>query len=103
MATTDPAGRSLSRLALAFAGRFAAVLGSTVLGLVLGLLYGAYRATVEVAAMTPPGKLTLGMETAGVVPIFVWAGHLFLGAAGGAVIGLAAGVIGMVAWRLFRR
>jgi len=71
-----------------------------LIGLVSGLAFGAYRAVQDIAALPPPPppKPTLGMESAGFIPVIIWGVELALGAAGGAILGLLIGAVWAILW-----
>lgn len=99
MDTPNPEGRTPGRYALAFAGRFLGVLSTTILGTVLGMVAGAYRANSQMNGGPDHGHATMGMESEGLVTLVIWVVNLLLGAAVGLMLGLVVGVVGMVAYR----
>ncbi len=86
-----------SRLILAFLVRFVSVFGATMLGLILGLSYGATQAG-SVSDGRPPMALTEGLAS-----IFVWILNILIGGVAGTFIGLMIGVLGMMVFRWSRR
>jgi hypothetical protein len=71
---------------------------SSLIGLIGGLAIGGYWAALDVAAFVPPAKPTLGMESAGFVPIVIWCVYLLIGGVGGAVVGFVLGTVWALLW-----
>jgi hypothetical protein len=84
------------RLILAFLGRFVSVLGTTILGLILGLSYGATQAGSVIDGRPPMGLAD------GLTSMFVWILNIVIGGVAGTVLGLMVGVLGMVIYRWAR-
>ena len=81
---------------LAFLGRFVSVLGTTILGLILGLSYGATQAGDVIDGRPPMGL------AAGLTSMLVWILNILIGGAAGTVLGLMVGVLGMIVYRRVR-
>jgi hypothetical protein len=86
----------LDHLVLAFLGRFVSVLGTTILGLILGLSYGATQAGSVVDGRPPMGLAD------GLASILVWILNIVIGGVAGTVLGLMVGVLGMIVYRWVR-
>ena len=102
MDAPSSARRNPGRFVLAFVGRFLMVLSTTVVGTVLGMVIGAYRANSQTNSGPAQDHATMGMETAGVVSLVVWGMNLLFGGAMGLLLGLLVGVVGMLAYRWAR-
>jgi hypothetical protein len=86
------------RLVFAFLGRFVSMLGTTLLGLILGLSYGASQAG---SVIDGAGKVSMGLGD-GLISIFVWVFNILIGGVAGTAIGLMIGVVGMMLVRRSR-
>jgi hypothetical protein len=86
----------LDHLILAFLGRFVSVLGTTIVGLILGLSYGASQ-TGSVIDGKPPVGLVDGLTS-----MFVWILNILIGGVAGTILGLTVGVLGMIVYRRVR-
>ena len=84
------------RLVLAFLGRFVSVLGTTILGLFLGLSYGATQAESVIEGRPPMGPAD------GLTSMFGWILNILLGGVTGMALGLMVGVLGMIIYRRAR-
>jgi hypothetical protein len=85
-----------AHLVLAFLGRFVSVLGTTILGLILGLSYGATQAGSVIDGGPPMGLAD------GLTSMFVWILNILIGGVAGTVLGLMVGVLGMIVYRWVR-
>jgi len=87
-----PPTRSFKELLPSAVGRFIAVIGFALFGLIGGLLYGAYRATRFLSDIPGHGKHvepgTIEPET-----LIVWVFSLGSGAIGGILIGIVVGAV----------
>jgi hypothetical protein len=83
----------LDHLVLAFLGRFVSVLGTTILGLILGLSYGATQARSVIDGRPPMGFAD------GLTSMLVWILNILIGGVSGTVLGLMVGVLGMIVCR----
>jgi hypothetical protein len=81
---------------LAFLGRFVSVLGTTILGLILGFSYGATQAGDVIDGRPPMGL------AAGLTSMLVWILNILIGGAAGTVLGLMVGVLGVIVYRWVR-
>jgi hypothetical protein len=81
---------------LAFLGRFVSVLGTTILGLILGLSYGATQAGDVIDGRPPMGL------AAGLTSMLVWILNILIGGAAGTVLGLMVGVLAVIVCRWVR-
>jgi hypothetical protein len=83
---------------ISLVGRSLTVVLFMILGLIGGMVGGGYRAAAQVAAIVPPAKATMGMETAGFEPIIIWIVDLLIWGVGGALLGLVAGLLWAIFW-----
>lgn len=88
MSADDPAGHTSVGLALAFVGRFLAVLCTTAVGLIFGANVGI--------------DWTNAHPIDGIEGLIALVLNLVVGAVGGTLLGLLVGVIGMVVYRRTR-
>jgi hypothetical protein len=86
----------LDHLVLAFLGRFVSVLGTTIVGLILGLSYGASQAGSVI-----DGKPPMGFAD-GLTSMFVWIINILIGGVAGTALGLTVGMLGMIVYRCVR-
>src|SRR5262245_45440321 len=85
-------------LLISLVGRSLTVVLFVLLGLIGGMVGGGYRAAARVAAIAPPAKATMGMESAGFEPILIWAVNLLIWGIGGALVGLMTGLLWAIFW-----
>ena len=89
--------RHRKKLLMSIIGRSLMVVLITLLGALGACSSVSTGAMIQINAL-PPSPATMGFESAGITPIFLFGINLALGAAVGAIVGLVIGVDGAILW-----